>query len=333
MREIIYSLPDQIERTLKMMESFDWHKFHRAVSDKKLERILICGMGGSGISGEIVSALYPEINLIVNKDYTIPDYNSRRTLAFLISYSGNTEETLTNYRILKTRRIPIIIIASDGELLEREAVAKIQIPGGLPPRGALGYLFTPIPVYLHQAGFLKNNPVNNLYHLSRFLKKERNNLEKRGRAIAKKLIGKLPVIYANSSAFLVAANRWRCQLNENSKVLCHTNIIPEMNHNEIVGLGRPKKLNKDLLIILLDDPNCHPRNRLRLKIVETIIKKEIEGTAIIKVFPLGKNRITQLFWTIMLGDFTSYFLAEITGVDPMPVRRIDYLKKILAHTD
>ncbi len=329
MKEIIHSLPSQIKKTLKMMEPIDWQRFHRALSGKRFERVLICGMGGSGIGGEIISVLYPEIDVVVNKDYTIPEYIKKGALSFLISYSGNTEETLANYRTLKRRKIPMIIVSSDGELLKKGAIAKIQIPKGLPPRGALGYLFTPIPIYLYQAGILKNDPMKNLYRLSLFLEKEKKTLEKKGREIAKRLVGKLPVIYANSPAFGVVAKRWRCQFNENSKVLCHTNVIPEMNHNEIVGLGMTEKFNKDLIIIFLNDPNSHLRNRLRTKIVEEIIKREVPDIEIIKVFPSGKNLSMQLFWSIMLGDFASFYLAEMTGVDSMPVRRIDYLKKRL----
>lgn len=327
MREIIYSLPDQILEIIKLVKNFGGAG--REGQREEVKRVLICGMGGSGISGELISAIYPEIEIIVNKDYRIPGYIDKKTLAILISYSGNTEETLTNYKILSKNKIPIIAISSDGELLKKEALLKIEIPKGLPPRGALGYLFTPIPFLLYRAGLLKPNPEKEIYNLSLFLKKQRNSLEKEGRGLAQKLVGKLPVIYANSFTFGVVANRWRCQFNENAKILCHTNIIPEMNHNEIVGLGRPGKFNKDILVIFLNDPAAYPRNKLRVRIIKELIKDELPG--IIEINPKGKNRIQQAFWTIMLGDFTSFHLAIKTGIDPMPVKRIDYLKRRLTN--
>jgi glucose/mannose-6-phosphate isomerase len=117
-------------------------------------------------------------------------------------------------------------------------------------------------------------------------------------------------------------------LNENSKVIAHINIIPEMNHNEIVGLGSPKELNSKLLIAFLNDPRAYPRNKLRQKVIKDVIGKQIKN--IIEVAPEGKDNLQRIFWTVMLGDFISYWLAIKTGIDPMPVKRIDYLKKRLA---
>uniref|UniRef100_A0A7C4XL52 Bifunctional phosphoglucose/phosphomannose isomerase n=1 Tax=candidate division WOR-3 bacterium TaxID=2052148 RepID=A0A7C4XL52_UNCW3 len=330
MKEIIQSLPDQIDETLKLMKNINWTAFRGATSNRNFERVLICGMGGSGISGEIVSALYPELDVVVSHDYEIFKLKGRRTISILISYSGNTEETITNYKILKKNRIPVITISSDGELLKRTALVKFKIPPGLPPRGALGYLFTPIPVFLFKIGMIKSNPEYSLHKLSLFLKEERGNLESRGSSIARGLAGNLPVIYSNSYPFSIVANRWRCQLNENAKILCHTNIIPEMNHNEIVGLGRPENFNKNLTIIFLNDPDAHPRNKKRVQISKEIISNGIPEVKMIDVNPIGGNLLERIFWTIMLGDFVSYFLAIENGIDPMPVKRIDYLKQRLA---
>jgi len=329
MRETIYSLPEQIAEAINIFKCY-WHECpDKNILSKKFNRVLICGMGGSGISGDIISGLYPEVEIIVNKDYQIPEYIDKKTLAILISYSGNTEETLSNYNIFKKIGIQTAVISSNGALLKKKALLKIQIPKGLPPRGALGYLFTPIPLLLYHTGLLKKNPETMLARLFLFLKKQAKILEEKGQVLADLINGKLPIIYANSNIFGIVARRWQCQLNENSKILCHTNIIPEMNHNEIVGLGRPKHFNKDLIVIIFNSPNALPRNKLRIKIIKEIIKQEIAGLKVIDINPSGRNLLEHVFWTIMLGDFLSYYLALKTGIDPMPVKRIDYLKQRL----
>lgn len=325
MREIIHSLPDQIFETIQ-----NFKHYGKDINTQKFNKILICGMGGSGISGDIVAVLYPELEIIVNKDYQIPGYIDKKTFAILVSYSGNTEETLSNYRDLRKNGISIAVISSNGELLNKKALLKVQIPKGLPPRGALGYLFTPIPFILYKTGLKKKNPEQILIKTALFLRKQAKLLEKQGKVLAQIISGKMPIIYADSNAFGVVAKRWQCQLNENSKILCHTNIIPEMNHNEIVGLGKPTELNKNTIIIFLNDPKGFSRNKLRARIIKQILKNEIRGLKFIDINPGGRNLLEQMFWTIMLGDFLSFYLAVNTGTDPMPVKRIDYLKQKLS---
>lgn len=318
MREIIYSLPEQISEAVRLVPE-------KSIGKKKYDTVLICGMGGSGISGEILSALYPDLLIVSNKDYDIPKFVDRKTLAILVSYSGNTEETLSNFEQLQRRKTDMLLISSNGRLLKKKARGKIKVPGGLPPRGALGYLFTPLPIILHQAGLTKIDPRKGLVTLWEFLIRERNGIEKMAKKMAGKFIDRLPIIYSDSAAFMPVANRWRCQLNENAKVLAHFNVIPEMNHNEIVGLGRPARLNKYITIVCLNDPGAHSRNKLRRRLLKSIVGSEIPS--VVDVEPKGSNTLQHIFWTIMLGDFVSYYLAIEQGVDPAPVDRIEQLKK------
>lgn len=319
MREIIYSLPEQIAEAAQNVPDLSF--------DRHYDRVLICGMGGSGISGELLAAVYPEINIVSSKDYDIPAFVDKNTLAILVSYSGNTEETLSNYRQLSRNKMDTVIISSDGKLYAKKSKHKIRVPRGLPPRGALGYLFTPLPIILYHAHLIGEDPRKELGGLSNFLRKQRDGIEKRSRRLAKKLVGKLPILYADSSAFVPVANRWRCQLNENAEILVHCNVIPEMNHNEIVGLGRPKKFNADTILVFLNDPGAHPRNKLRRRLLKVLVKKELR--CMMDIDPQGRSTIQRMFWTIMLGDFISYYVALAIGVDPMRVDRIEHLKKKL----
>lgn len=321
MREIIYSLPDQISAALDLMPDCTFAR-------KMYNRVLICGMGGSGISGDILAALYPQLQVISNKDYTIPGFVDKNTLAILVSYSGNTEETLSCYRQLLRQGIDIVLLSSGGKLMKKKAKHRIKVPTGLPPRGALGYLFTPLPVLMHQANLMKADPRDELRRLANFLIQHRDAIDRKARRIAKRFLNKLTIIYVDSSTFAPVANRWRCQLNENAKVIAHINVIPEMNHNEIVGLGRPRKFNADTLLVFIGDPVAHKRNKLRHRLLKALIKNEISD--ILEIKPVGRNTLQQLFYAIMLGDFSSYYLAIQSGIDPMPVARIEQLKKKLA---
>ncbi len=333
MREIIYSLPEQIVESINIFNGVWSNALDKKFLRRTFEKVLICGMGGSGISGDIVSVLYPQLNIIVNKDYQIPEHIDKNALAILVSYSGNTEETLNNYDILRKRGSAIVIISSNGKLLKSKASLKIQIPAGFPPRGALGYLFTPIPLLLYHGNLINKNPEIELMKLSVFLRRQKGQLEKKAKNLVELFVGKLPVIYASSNVTGVIAKRWQCQLNENSKILCHTNIIPEMNHNEIVGIGRPEHLNKNLIAVFINDPAGFLRNKLRVRIIKEIIRNEIKSLKFIDIKPYGKNLLEQIFSTIMLGDFLSYYLALRTNVDPLPVKRIDYLKNRLSKFD
>lgn len=321
MREIIHSLPDQLSRAVNFVD-------RTARPRRRAHGVVVCGMGGSGISGEILSVIYPQAGVRSNRDYDMAGPVGKDMLAILISYSGNTEETLANYRVLARLKVPMATVTSGGRLQQQRALFRVNVPAGLPPRGALGYLYGSLPVILHRFGLVKGDPVPGMIKLADFLKREAYDLDRAGEKIASRLTGKFIIIYANSAAFGVVANRWRCQLNENAKVMCHTNVIPEMNHNEIVGFGRPSGLRKGSAVILLNDPAAHKRNKLRTEILKEVIQRETGG--ILEIEPQGKDLAQRVFWTIMLGDFLSFHLAVKTGIDPMPVKRIDYLKKRLA---
>lgn len=321
MKHIIQSLPQQIKEAAHLAPK-------RSMRRGTIERVLVCGMGGSGISGEILQVLYPQCPIISNKAYSIPEYIDNQTLAIVISYSGNTEETLNNYTQLRRRNARIVIISSDGTLMKKKSDLKIRVPGGLPPRGALGYLFTPLPGILYAYHLIPTDPERALINCASFLARKRKMIEAHARALSVKIVSHLPLIYANSDAFLPVAKRWQCQFNENAKMLAHVNVFPEMNHNEIVGLGRPRHLNKRIVAVFLNDPRAHKRNRARVVIVKRIISDMFN--AVIDVKPQGTSKLQRLFWTIWLGDFVSYYCAVRANVDPLPVARIDYLKRKLA---
>jgi glucose/mannose-6-phosphate isomerase len=321
MKRIIDSLPEQIKGSLETVRGI-------SIKRKKYTQVLICGMGGSGISGSIAQALYPQIRILTNNDYVIPHRVDRQTLAIIISYSGNTEETLADQAYLARRGVDMAVISSNGRLLKKNALTRVQVPTGFPPRGALGYLFTPIPMILHACRLMEHNPAHELSNLARFLERERSRIITKARSLASRISQRLPIVYVNSHRFRPVAQRWQCQFNENAKILAHVNIIPEMNHNEIVGIGRPSSLRNRSIFILLHDPHAHPRNDLRAKLLPRVVQRDMPP--LMSINPRGSTPLHHVFWTIWLGDYVSYYCALRSGIDPLPVKRIDRLKKLLS---
>ncbi|MEO0226067.1 MAG: bifunctional phosphoglucose/phosphomannose isomerase, partial [candidate division WOR-3 bacterium] len=271
MYELIYSLPEEIETAIEI-------SLLLKVDKRKIENLVICGMGGSGIGGELFYGIYGakiDLPIHINRDYHLPPYVNNKTLVILVSYSGNTEETLANLKMALHKRCITLIITSNGKLLKEHGQENaIIIPGGLPPRAALGYLFTPIPFILHRY-HLMPNPYPAMIQMVNFLKSERKQIISRAKNLARWLYQSLPVIYSNSQAFHPVAYRWRCQFNENSKIFAHNHSLPEMNHNEIVGLGRTKNIWKLTRIVFLTDPSAHPRNLQRVVITKDLLSDAV----------------------------------------------------------
>ena len=230
--------------------------------------------------------------------------------------------------------------SSGGKLKEwalRDSVTFIEIPAGLPPRCALGYCsIIPLLVFA-KLGLIKEvgSCVSEAGKVLEDLR-EKNLNPKIGqkdniaKAIALKLFNKFAVVYSASVNFDVCATRLRGQLAENSKALSSSHLFPEMNHNEIVGWHNPKKLFKDFLVIMLRDKGMHPRVAKRMEITRDILKKE--GVSLTEVWSKGESLLARIFSLIYIGDFISYYLAILYGIDPTPVEKVTYLKNKLAET-
>jgi glucose/mannose-6-phosphate isomerase len=288
------------------------------------------------------SYLYYEskIPISVFREYELPAYPDSSTLVFLSSYSGNTEETLSAYQEAKKKGALLICITSGGKLKEyaqKDNVTFIQIPEGLPPRCALGFLSIIPLCILSKLGLIKDvNPAvagmaSELERLkNKTLSPRIGQKENVAKYVASKLYNKLAIIYSASIHFGVCAVRLRCQLNENSKCLATSYLFPEMNHNEIVGWRSPKKLFKDFLVLMLRDKDMHKRTALRMDITKDILKKE--GVQVLEIWSQGESLLARMFSLIYIGDFISYYLAILYGIDPTPVERVTYLKNQLAKT-
>lgn len=309
--------------------------------NKDFNKIVFAGMGGSAIGGDLVrSYLYFECKtpILVLREYTLPAYVDSSTLVFISSYSGNTEETLSAYASAKEKGSILIVVSSGGALKEcavKDNVTFIEIPKGLPPRCALGYLSIIPLCVLAKLGMIKDvSPsLNQSIEVLEELKDKNLNpciglKDNIAKSLAVKLFNKFAIIYTGSLHFDICATRLRGQLAENAKALSSSHVFPEMNHNEIVGWQNPKKLFKNFAVVMLRDKAMHQRVARRMDITGGIIRKE--GVELIEIWSRGEDLLSRIFSLIYIGDFISYYLAILYGIDPTPVERVTYLKKELA---
>ncbi len=293
-----------------------------------LSNIVICGMGGSAISGDLLAGyLQDEVNvpIIVNRGYELPHFIDKNSLVFISSYSGNTEETLSVYDKAIRRTKNILCITSGGKLEALNPKYIFRIPQGYQPRCALGWLFVPMTIALNKLGIIENKKaeLEETICLLSGLGNEFGLNKSTPYKLAEKLVGKLPIIYSDSR-FMCVAKRWVAQLNENSKQFAHYNVLPELNHNEIVGFGEPKI---DTVLIILRDKSYHPRVNLRIELTKQMLSSY---TDIQEIETKGNSLLARLFYLICFGDWVSYWLAKVKNIDPTPVERIDWLKKELS---
>jgi len=305
------------------------------------KNIVISGMGGSAIGGDLLRSLFSgscPVPIIVNRNYTIPEFVSEDTLFIAASYSGNTEETLAAFEAALGKKAKIISILSGGELEDysKEAgVRHFSIPvHGIQPRCAFGYLFIPMVVFLSKLGFISDQTseieeaVTLLSRTAQSLSPSTPTRDNQAKRIAQAIYNKLPVVYASQNYFDIVAMRWKGQFNENSKMMAFYNVIPEMNHNEIVGWGIPEDITGRCVVIMLsDDADFHKINR-RMSITRTLIAEE--GPQVITVQAQGVSPLAKSLYLIYVGDFASYYLAILNGVDPTPIERISLFRSRLA---
>ncbi len=300
-----------------------------------VKNIVVAGMGGSAIGGDLLkNCLCDELDipLVVLRDYDIPRFVGPDTLFLAASYSGDTEETLStcNQAFVKSARV--LAVTSGGEL-ERICSAHrapvLKIPGGMPPRSAVGYMFFSMLIKLEQIGLIadKSQAIKSTISLMEKMRENLSSSQSEAGRLAGELHGKIPVIYGSSKISESAAFRWRTQINENSKMLASTALFPEMNHNEIVGWEHPRDLIGSFKIVLLKDSGDNDRVKSRMEITESLLDSTASG--IEEVSSSGESLLERIFSLLYFGDFVSFYLAILNRVDPTPVDRIQLLKERL----
>jgi len=334
MFDVLKGFPMQVKNAIKIAEKYKFKNF----STKSIKNIIISGLGGSAIGGDLFRSYTQyeiKIPISVNRNYNLQKFADSNTLVVISSYSGNTEETISAYKQAIKAKCKIICITSNGEIKKIAAKNKhncIIIPGGLQPRCALGYSFFTLLVLFVKLGFIKDskNEISDTIKLLEEGAKEYTvlNSEKNlAMQIAIDLKGKLPVVYSSADLLDVVNLRWRGQFSENAKILAYGNVYPEMNHNELVGWKLNEDILKKIIVIFLKDKNDNDRIKLRMNITTDIYKKYANN--IITLESNGEGKLGRIFDLIYLGDWVSYYLAILNEVNPTPVDVISYLKNKL----
>lgn len=334
-KKILLDFYKQIEESELLTE-----QANVSIKAENIHNILYFGMGGSAIAGNLLyDALYDELKvpLDVVRGYNCPAYCDRHTLVIASSYSGYTEETLSAISEVGKTGATVLAITSGGELKKIAESHKwnlINIPGGLPPREALGYSFFPLYHALGRIGLLKEYRLNTK-KIAAFIQdiaKRNDHARHDGHVfseeLAKTIKGKIPIIYSTAPYLNTISKRWQNQFHENSKSMSFANVVPEMNHNEIVGWEQETNLQKNMIVIFLENENPHPRIQKRIELSKKIIQKK--GVQVVELYTEGKTRLEKIFSLIILGDWVSYYLAIYYKKDPIAIKNIDYLKGELA---
>ncbi len=297
-----------------------------ALDLERYDGIVVCGMGGSGVVGDIASSWAAHrgysIPVISHKGYGLPPYVKKDYLVVCISYSGNTQETLSSFKEALAKGIRPVCISSGGRLrqvAEENDCPYVEVPEGFAPRFALGFMLSRLLSLLGIDEYEMEDARENL-------KESSAEVKERAFQLAQRLYGYIPVIYSTPLT-AAAATRWKAEINENAKSPCYGAILPEMHHNEIVGLGNPLTREKFVFVLMEDAKDGHEIKE-RVKITEDILKRY--GTNPIRVSAGGNSYISRLLKLIHLGDWLSLYLSEIYGYDPMPVEVIDFIKRKLS---
>jgi len=334
MAEYLYGLPEQFAVILQQGVNLP-EKYRRSYHN-----ILVTGLGGSAIGGDILRTYAmqkAQVPVLVNRDYDIPEFVNGDSLVLAVSYSGNTEETLSSYQQAYQKGAAIIAVTGGGKLADmaqKDGCAVVKIPGGLSPRAATGYLFAPLALILEELGILQG-AAHDLEETVQVLRNVRDAIYpgidfpvNQARALAKEMKGNIPVIWGSSARTETVAMRWKTQINENAKSPAYFSIFPELNHNEIVGFEAPADLIARLVVIILRDPADHGRVKKRMEISQGIIKDKVKK--IIEVEGRGESFLAKFYSLVYVGDYASFYLALEYGINPTPVETIDFLKAELA---
>ncbi len=325
MEKLIEAFTDNITEALEIASNIKLKK-----PTTEIQNVVICGMGGSGIGGKLVSQwIQNEIKIPVTlcQDYTLPAFVSEKTLVIASSYSGNTEETLAAIKIAKEKNAHIIGISSGGELqnfCNTNNYDVIIVPGGNQPRAAIGYSLVQLLFIFTELNFISSKSISDIKTGRDLIIQNLASNKIEGKKIAEFLYGKVGVIYSET-AYESVAVRARQQLNENSKFLAWSLAIPEMNHNELVGWGGG---SDNFAVLFLDNDDMNPRNKMRFELTKEILSKKTKH--IYELKSKGNSIIERALHYISVTDWASYYLVEMNKVDAYDIVVINHLKDSLA---
>lgn len=330
LHRILAAFPDQLEAAHKAMA-----KMALPDSFRHCRQVVFCGMGGSGIGGELAAEVLPtqaRKPVAVVHDYHLPAYVGPDTVVAVVSYSGTTEEAISCFHEALERRAGVMVVTSGGPLLKLAQQAKVPLyhfTYAAPPRDSLGYLFVPLLNVLAAAGVLEPSEIN----LKPAIKLARTEVASflpsvptatnPAKTLAFRLYDHVPIV-VGAQLTQAVARRWKDQLNEHSKSAAWFDAFPELNHNTVEGFTWPARWHEDALMVLLrtkfDDAQVAKRFDLFMEwLQERPVLHEV-------ITAHGEDVWSQKLSLLILGDWVSYYLALLYRTDPSAIAVINELK-------
>lgn len=326
MEKLVAQFPKHISDALEIARNEDLLD----LQEYTFSNVVICGMGGSGIGGKMVAQWFEDTAktpIILLQDYDIPSFINGKTLFIASSYSGNTEETMTAVKKAAKLGAKIVGVCSGGDLFkfcQDKVYHVIKVPGGNPPRTMLAFSVVQLVNVLANAKIIPTDALDKIDKCRNLLNKELVAIKDEAKKLATFAHNKQLILYStnNHEAIIIRA---RQQFNENSKQLCWHHVIPEMNHNELVGWGGGKP---DHAVVFFVSQFISDRNKLRVSITRDVVLKKTD--ACISIQGSGANLFEESFYFIHIVDWASLYLAELNQADPIDIKVIDYLKDQLS---
>lgn len=317
--DAVLAAPDHLRDALWRIES-------TRLEPAQAAGVMVCGMGGSAIGGELAAAALGErctLPLLTIRGYELPPWATPEWTVVCSSYSGETEETLACMEAAGALGARRIVASTGGRLAESaraEGVPVIGLPASMPaPRVAVSYMFA---VAAEAAALAGTPPIHTeIDAAAAHLERSRDALLERAEEIADRLVGTVPVIYG-AELTAPAARRWKTQINENAKAPAFWAELPEADHNELSGWTEAEGA---FAAVFLEDPDQHPRERRRIELTAEVVSSA--AAAVERVTGEGETRTERLLGAVMLGDLVSLYLAAHRGLDPTPIEAIETLKE------
>ena len=333
MWDLTAALPEQVADAARVARGVD------GLPEKEsIEHVVVLGMGGSGIAGDILTAVagpFMAVPVVVVKSYELPAFVGDGSLVFCISHSGNTEETLEAATEAAMQGARMVAVTSGGELGKLAAgwnAPVIPVPDTIPqPRAALGAMAIPPLVVLEDVGLFPGATqwidlaVSQLQRRRDRLTRDGNEAEQLARRIGRTM----PILHGGGAIGATAAQRWKTQINENAKAPAWWSAQPELCHNEICGWGQHGDVTRQVnTLVALRHDSEHPQIMRRFELVFDLVREVVANVE--EVHAEGEGELAQLLDLILFGDFVSLHLAYEAGVDPGPVPVLVELKEQLA---
>jgi len=332
----LHGFPEQCQKAWEKVLKFDLPHEYNEISN-----VVILGMGGSAIGGDIARRLAlaeSKLPVWVHRDYGLPPFVDESTLVIASSYSGNTEETLSAFTESLKTQAKKLVITSGGKLkhlAENEGIPTFVVDYQAPPRAAFPHNFVPLVGIFQKLGLLGDKSADLQEALDILNKQSREFIETRplasnpAKQLAAKLWGHVVVIYG-AETLSELAQRWKAQFNENSKSWAFFESFPELNHNAVIGYQFPLEAKERIFVLLLRSSSLRPRSLLRYEATAKLLAKA--GIAHEFVEARGESALAQVMSSVLLGDYSSFYLAMVNEVDPTSIDAINFVKQYLARS-